>query len=345
MDKSYPHVLIVGAGMAGLTLAQQLRKNNISFTVVERDLTSDARSQGWALSLFGPALAGLVAEMPEDLGPVDQTSHLHPLNLPAQFSFYDITRPDFRVGVISDDTGKIIRANRQRMRDWLLQGIDVQFGKRVVKIEEADDKVTAFFDDGTSESGDILVGAEGTRSVVRKHLLQGHDVMKPLPLGSLVGEVEVSGEDFAKQLSLAHSGYVIMNSTLPSGQQTAVFAALNKVSNDGNTGYWYFLLLWVDKDAPNTSEEKPSWTVTATKEELKAFAHEKTRSYPDHLRALIDRVPVEGYRSPGFQLQDVQLQEGQLPPGRVILIGDAAHSMTPCKTLNLTIGTRHHSSY
>lgn len=329
---SYPHVLIVGAGMSGLTLAHQLRKNNISFSIFERDLTNDARAQGWALSLFGSALSGLESSMPDDLGPVDQTSHLVPLDLPAQFVFYDITKPGMRVGVASDESGKIIRSNRQRLRDWLLQGIDVQFGKRVVKIDDSAEKVTVHFEDGTSESGDILVGAEGTRSVVRNHILHGKDVMKPLPLGSLVGEVELVGEDFDRQLSLAHSGYITMNSTVGSNDQSAVFAALNRVSDDGKTGYYYFLLLWVDKEAPETTDSNPSWTVTATQKELMAFAHEKTKMYPDHLRAIIDKTPVEGYRSPGFQLQDVQLQPHQLPAGKVILIGDAAHSMTPCKS-------------
>lgn len=330
--KSYPHVLIIGAGMSGLTLAQQLKKNNISFSIFERDPTSDARAQGWALSLFGPALTDMEASMPMELGPVDKTSHLLPLDLPAQFAFYDITRPGMRVGVVSDESGKIIRANRQRLRDWLLQGIDVQFGKHLAKIEESEEKVTVYFDDGTSETGDFLVGAEGTRSVVRKHILKGQDVMKPLPLGSLVGEVEMSGDEFAHQLCLAHSGYVVMNSTLASDDQSAIFSALNRVSDDGKTGYYYFILLWVDKQAPLTTDEDPTWTVGASQEQLAAFAHEKTKSYPDHLRKLVDKVPVDGYRSPGFQLQGVQLEVDQLPAGRVIVIGDAAHSMTPCKS-------------
>jgi 2-polyprenyl-6-methoxyphenol hydroxylase-like FAD-dependent oxidoreductase len=336
VTKPYPHVLIVGAGMSGLTLAHQLKKNNISFSIFERDLTNDARAQGWALSLFGSALTKLTASIPAELGPVDQTSHLLPLDLPAQFVFYDITRPGVRVGVVSDESGKIVRANRQRLRDWLLQGIDVQFGKRLVKVDESDEKVTVHFEDGASESGDILVGAEGTRSVVRQHILQGHDVMKPLPLGSLVGEVELSGDEFAHQLSLAHSGYVVMDSTLASDEQSAVFAALNKVSDDGKTGHYYFILLWVDKQAPTTTDEHPSWTVAASQEQLAAFAREKTKAYPDHLRKLVDMVPIEGYRSPGFQLQGVQLEADQLPAGKAIVIGDAAHSMTPCES-NLSV--------
>ncbi|KAI8630254.1 hypothetical protein F5Y19DRAFT_464114 [Xylariaceae sp. FL1651] len=327
--KTYPHVLIIGAGMSGLTLAHQLKKHNISFSVYERDPDNDARSQGWALSLFGSALAELETSMAPELGPVEQASHLTPLDLPAQFVFYDITRPGMRVGVVSDDTGKIIRCNRQRLRDWLLQDIDVQFGKRLVDVTEDSEKITVHFQDGTSQTGDILIGAEGTRSVVRKHILKGQDVMKPLPLGSLVGEVQLSDDEFARQLSLAHSGYIIMDPTLASDEQCAVFAALNKVSEDGKTGFYYFILLWVDNNAPTTTDENPVWTIGASQEQLAAFAREKTRSYPSHLRDLIDKVPVEGYRSPGFQLQGVQLNASQLPAGKIMVIGDAAHSMTP----------------
>lgn len=46
-----PHVLIVGAGLAGLTLAQSLRKQGITFDVFERDDGIDARAGGWAIAI------------------------------------------------------------------------------------------------------------------------------------------------------------------------------------------------------------------------------------------------------------------------------------------------------
>lgn len=327
---SSPHVLIIGAGMSGLVLAQQLKKNGMSFTIYERDVHRNARGQGWALSLFGEAYDLMKSSMPSELGPVEQTSHLHPLNLPPQFSFYDITRPDFRVGVIADDTLNVVRANRHRMRDWLMQGLDVQFNKRLVRIEERDNKVTAYFEDGTSATGDFLVGAEGTRSAVRKHILNGKDVMKPLPIGSIFGEIELSGSEFSEQLTLSHSNYIVMDPRLATEDQTAIFCALNRVSPDGKSGFYYFILLWVDQDAPKHAGEK-RWTELATQEQLAAFAREKTQGYPDKLRALVDKIPTEGYNTPGFQLQSVDLEPSQLPAGRVLLIGDAAHSMAPCK--------------
>ncbi len=45
------HVLIVGAGVGGLSLAQCLRKQGISFEIFERDATDRARFQGWAIAI------------------------------------------------------------------------------------------------------------------------------------------------------------------------------------------------------------------------------------------------------------------------------------------------------
>lgn len=64
------------------TLAQQLKKNNVSFTVFERDLSNDSRSQSWALSLFREAYDLMKTLMPSELGPVEQTIHLLLLDLP-----------------------------------------------------------------------------------------------------------------------------------------------------------------------------------------------------------------------------------------------------------------------
>lgn len=325
-SQPYPHVLIVGAGLSGLTLAQVLRKNGVSYEIFERDKSAEARAQGWAIALHGPVLTDLQEHMPDDIGPIECTNHLTPLHhLPAQFVFYHAKKPDMRIGVEDDDKGKIVRANRQRLRDWLRTHIPVQYDRRAVEVVE-DEKVTIHFENGTSARGDILVGAEGSRSAIRKHLLRGQDVMKPLPIGSLVGEVELTGDDFARQLELAHSAYVVLDDG-----PASLFAALNKVSSDGKMGYWYFILHWVDAEAAKATDQDPYWTVNASREELVAFVRERVKEYPAHLRVLVDKTPVQRYKRPGIVLQGVELSADQLPPGRVTLIGDAAHSMTPCE--------------
>ena len=51
-----PTVLIIGGGLGGMTLAQALRKKGIPFKIFERDGYSNARFQGWAISLHWKVL-------------------------------------------------------------------------------------------------------------------------------------------------------------------------------------------------------------------------------------------------------------------------------------------------
>lgn len=46
-----PHVLIIGAGLGGLMLAQCLRKKGVSFEIFERDESESSRGPGFALGL------------------------------------------------------------------------------------------------------------------------------------------------------------------------------------------------------------------------------------------------------------------------------------------------------
>ena len=55
-------------------------------------------------------------------------------------------------------------AYRDRLRDILLEGVPVQWGKKCIRYEETEIGVWAFFDDGSQEFCDILVGADGIYS-------------------------------------------------------------------------------------------------------------------------------------------------------------------------------------
>ena len=45
------HVIIIGAGLGGLTLAQTFRKQGISYEIFERDEDQNGRFQGWAIAM------------------------------------------------------------------------------------------------------------------------------------------------------------------------------------------------------------------------------------------------------------------------------------------------------
>ena len=172
-----PHVLILGAGLGGLTLAQALRKKGVTFEIFERDASIHARFQGWAIALHKSGslkiperfrltidriLADFKASVPEDLGPVESTSHLLPLQLPAEFCMY--IRNERVSQVISSDQNPLVRSNRSRLREYLSAHLDIKWGKRVTRIEEHGDSVSMHFEDGSSATGDVLVGADGVHS-------------------------------------------------------------------------------------------------------------------------------------------------------------------------------------
>ena len=63
--------------------------------------------------------------------------------------------------------------DRMTLRQILLAGLSgqVHFGKPFTRYERTGDLVTAFFADGSHETGDLLVGADGVNSRVARQLL------------------------------------------------------------------------------------------------------------------------------------------------------------------------------
>lgn len=70
-----------------------------------------------------------------------------------------------RGGTPEGHAEEILRCNRADFRKWLLQNLDVRWNKRFDRYDiTKEGKVVARFGDGTSVEGDLLVGADGTRS-------------------------------------------------------------------------------------------------------------------------------------------------------------------------------------
>ncbi|KAK7978102.1 monooxygenase [Apiospora saccharicola] len=321
-----PHVLILGAGLGGLTLAQSLRKKDISFEVFEK-AQDDKQPQGWAVGLH-TMLKDFHESMPDDMPDFGMVNHLNPLKIMPEIAFYN--GPDGeKLGYRDNGAGYWVRANRTRLRDWLSTKINVQFNKQAVRIEEDDSGVTVHFKDGSKASGDIVVGAEGVHSPTRKHLLKGEDKLVRHKTASVGGECTLSGPLFVEQLQLAHSSYMINfpNTQHGDGKKYHLFVGLNKVIPDGKSGDFYFTLLWTDEGVATDPDH--FWTRTASREELHAFARRITADLPEKFRRTVDETTVEGMLDKQITIYTLILDEDALPAGRITLLGDAAHAMTP----------------
>lgn len=268
-------------------------------------------------------LKDLVDAFPDDMPSPAVTDHLLPFDLPAQIVFYDGQNTEPRIGVEAASRKDLIRANRQRLRDWLAMNIDIQYGKTVETVEESSDSVTLHFSDGTSATGDYLIGADGSFSKVRKSIFSKMDIpdpLNPLPIAVIVGEVTLEGAEFERQLELAHSCYV---AGYP--HEGGVFVGLNSVSEDGKSGRYYWSVWYLDEAAGGRSH----WTSTAEKSVLHKFALEKVAQLNPAFLEVMEKTSPEGIVVPSFTLQDIEIEK--LPVSRVTLLGDAAHCMTPCK--------------
>jgi 2-polyprenyl-6-methoxyphenol hydroxylase-like FAD-dependent oxidoreductase len=181
-------VLVAGAGIGGLCLAQGLRKAGIEVAVFERDRSQHFRNQGYRIGLNTDGGRALRSCIPESLFELVTATSCKPLA--GRFVMYDAQlNVRFARSTPEPDEGLVLpdrpfrSVNRLTLREILLVGLEnvVHFGKSLVHIEQKDGLVCAHFADGTCNTGDLLVGADGARSVVRQWLLPHAKLSDPAP--------------------------------------------------------------------------------------------------------------------------------------------------------------------
>jgi len=161
-------VVIIGAGVGGLCLAQGLVQAGVDVRVYERDTAVDSRYQGFRIGIGGPGLDSLRACLAPRLHPLldAATGELSGARRIVDTQLEPLGEMEPLYGAMATD--------RRVLRYLLLGGLDdiVEFGKRLDHYTELPDgQVRADFTDGTSVTADLLVGADGVNSAVRHQLL------------------------------------------------------------------------------------------------------------------------------------------------------------------------------
>jgi salicylate hydroxylase len=171
-------VVVIGGGIGGLTLAQGLLGAGVDTEVFERDRTPTDRMQGYRVHINPSGSRALHACLPPHLFDAFVASAAAP-NPRAGIGIYSHRlRELIWFGGIGDappdrvDSGKSV--SRISLRQVLLAELDnaMHFDKTFAHYQvNPDTTVTAHFTDGSSASGDILVGADGGNSRVRQQYL------------------------------------------------------------------------------------------------------------------------------------------------------------------------------
>ncbi len=154
-------VLVVGAGLAGCATALSLRRRGHDVTVV--DAAPDPASGGYLLQLDPTAVTLL-----DRLGMADvlreSSSPAPTVTVRRGGRTVTTLRTDgYRLARRGDLVGAITRHAAGR--------VPVRTGRRLVAVEQHSAHVVAQFADGGAEPFDVLVGADGLRSTVRRLVL------------------------------------------------------------------------------------------------------------------------------------------------------------------------------
>ncbi len=226
-------VLIIGSGIAGPITALALRKAGIASTIYEAYPTS-ADGIGGALTLAPNGLDALrLIGVHKEVAAIGQPISRMVIDNSqgkqlCEFNGLDGSEPS-QVVWRSDLNGALADLATKN-------AIDIVYGRRLVSVSETPAGITAYFADGSSASGDVLIGADGIRSTVRA--LIDPDAATPeytglLGFGGRVPAAGVAGRSdsmhfaFGKEAFLGHwdtpEGETIWFGNLP--HETALTAA------------------------------------------------------------------------------------------------------------------------
>lgn len=157
---------IIGGGIGGLSTAIALQKKGFEVNVFEA--AAELRPVGAGIIMASNAMQiaqklGFAADLKQRGNVLHQFGIGNHRGEALQTT--DVQAIERKYG---EPSVSIHRANLQEVLAHHLAPNTLFLNKRLTSIAETDSKVTAFFEDGSSAESDILIGADGLRSVTRR---------------------------------------------------------------------------------------------------------------------------------------------------------------------------------
>ncbi|KAF9353013.1 hypothetical protein BGX26_009219 [Mortierella sp. AD094] len=324
-DGRTPHVMIVGAGFAGLLLAILLDRMNVPYEIYER--SKDVRPLGGVMSLNANILPAL-----EQL---DLLEDLKKISFPSRdFNIY--TGKMEKIAILGDveESYEAIGYDthlfaRPKFYDLLLSRVPaekIHFKKKVLSIAHNKEGAMIRCSDGTTYHGDILVGADGAYSGVRQSLFKLMQSDGQLP------------ESDAKGLSKCNICMVGTTNPLDPGKYPGLggpTAVLYQFIGVGTPYTWNTMtvpnnqICWsvvkqLGSDASGEERFRNSeWGPESNEAMIKEVRD--FRISTGTMGDLIDATPKEGISR--VFLEDKLFETWH--HGRTVLIGDACHKLLP----------------
>lgn len=161
-------VLICGAGIAGLTLAMCLDRTANKVVVVER--ARARRDEGYMIDFFGSGFdacdkLGLLSDLQRIHYPVESLTSVNAEGNER----YSLPYPMLRRRIFDDRHFNFMRGDLEHvLSDKLSRQVEMRFGTTIEQIEQKGDSARVRLSSGSVETYDLVVGADGVHSQVRR---------------------------------------------------------------------------------------------------------------------------------------------------------------------------------
>lgn len=291
------NIAIVGAGMGGLTAGIALKKFGHHVTIYEQ--AAEILPVGAAISLWSNGVKclnylGLTNQIQALGGQMESLAYVDGLS--------QQTMTQFSLSPLYKEVGQraypVARADLQHLLMQQFGLEDIKLGMKMTAIETHQDEVTIHFQDDSQIKADLLIGADGTHSLTRQFVL-------------------------GYQVERRYAGYVNWNGLVeidetiaPAMQWTTYIGEGKRVSLMPVAQNRFYFFFDVPLDAGLTNDR------AYYKQELKAHF----KGWCEPVQKLIDRL--DAHKTNRVEIHDIE-PFMDFYKGRVVLLGDAAHSTTP----------------
>ncbi|BCS18219.1 FAD-dependent monooxygenase nscC [Aspergillus puulaauensis] len=331
-----PHpILIIGAGLSGLTAARLLTNAGIPCIVFEASPPS--RSQGYAISLRDWGFNSLLAAL-GNLPLSSLTKAVAPDRHIGGWGWLDQSWRNNQTGSIilmpprePKEKPTILRANRNAVRTWIAdcgeEELDVRYGHQLTNVtlpKSDDDDIVVEFSNGAQYHGCLLIAADGVHSTVRSLILPSV-TPEIVPVLVYHGDFKLSRDEY-ERIIRPHSGESTIVAGVGDGFNTPL-TVCNITSTTVHMDWTY--------SRPSITDNDPLYNPNITSEEAKvipeALVEEiNERKLGEPWSLFLNGEAMRGHRVFNWLTRCVTMERGDVDSVAkkgVVFVGDSWHAM------------------